>query len=95
MRQRVNRSIVSSGEFHAVFDANAVLRDPARPLRMRGYYDSGDHLDSGDAGYSALAQGLDVSARMGKADAALNQMAPGGVQGGEITCLGVAHERFF
>ncbi|WP_229504953.1 SGNH/GDSL hydrolase family protein [Massilia mucilaginosa] len=65
VRQHVNRWIVGSGEFDAVFDADAVLRDPARPSRMRADYDSGDHLHPGDAGYRALAQALDVSALMG------------------------------
>ncbi|HEX8612366.1 MAG TPA: SGNH/GDSL hydrolase family protein [Telluria sp.] len=66
VRQRVNRWITGSGEFDAVFDADAVLRDPARPSRMRAEYDSGDHLHPGDAGYRALAQALDLGELMGK-----------------------------
>ncbi|MFB9243905.1 SGNH/GDSL hydrolase family protein [Massilia antarctica] len=68
VRQNVNRWIVSGGQFDAVFDADAVLRDPARPSRMRAEYDSGDHLHPGDAGYRALAHALDVSALMGKSE---------------------------
>ncbi|MDQ1919908.1 SGNH/GDSL hydrolase family protein [Massilia pseudoviolaceinigra] len=68
VRQRVNRWIVSGGQFDAVFDADAVLRDPARPSRMRAEYDSGDHLHPGDAGYRALAQALDLSELMGKSE---------------------------
>ncbi|WP_229427255.1 SGNH/GDSL hydrolase family protein [Massilia atriviolacea] len=66
VRRRVNRWILDSGEFDAVFDADAVLRDPARPSRMRAEFDSGDHLHPGDAGYRALAQALDLQALMGK-----------------------------
>lgn len=65
VRQRVNRWILGSGEFDAVFDADAVLRDPAQPSRLRADYDSGDHLHPGDAGYRALAQALDLRALMG------------------------------
>ena len=66
VRQRVNRWIVNGGQFDAVFDADAVLRDPARPSRMRAEYDSGDHLHPGDAGYRALAQAFDVRELLGK-----------------------------
>jgi lysophospholipase L1-like esterase len=66
VRQRVNRWIRGSGEFDAVFDADALLRDPARPSRMRGEYDSGDHLHPGDAGYRALALAFDADALTGK-----------------------------
>ncbi|MDQ1812509.1 SGNH/GDSL hydrolase family protein [Massilia sp. CCM 9210] len=68
VRQRVNRWIVSGGEFDAVFDADAVLRDPSRPTRMRAEYDSGDHLHPGDAGYRALAHALDLSELMEKSE---------------------------
>lgn len=66
VRQRVNRWILDGGEFDAVFDADAVLRDPARPSRMRAEFDSGDHLHPGDAGYRALAHALDLAGLMGK-----------------------------
>ncbi|WP_187364164.1 hypothetical protein [Massilia genomosp. 1] len=62
----MNRSIAGSGQFDAVFDADAVLRDPARPSRMQADYDSGDHLHPGDAGYRALAKALDLGQLMGK-----------------------------
>jgi len=58
LRQQVNRWIKESGEFDAVADIDALLRDPANPARMRPHYDSGDHLHPGDAGYAAMAAEL-------------------------------------
>jgi hypothetical protein len=43
-----------------VLDFDAVLRDPARPSRMRAEFDSGDHLHPGDAGLAALAESVDL-----------------------------------
>ncbi|WP_229466148.1 SGNH/GDSL hydrolase family protein [Pseudoduganella plicata] len=54
-RQEVNAWIRKSGEFDAVVDFDAALRDPADPARMLPVYDSGDHLHPGDAGYAAMA----------------------------------------
>lgn len=56
LRQAVNTWIRSSGEFDAVFDADRVLRDPARPSRLLPAYDSGDHLHPNDRGYQALGE---------------------------------------
>lgn len=58
VRRQVNQWIRESGEFDAVADTEALLRDPARPARMQPRYDSGDHLHPGDAGYEAMAAGL-------------------------------------
>ena len=49
-RQKVNAWILSSGEFDAVVDLDAVLRDPAGPKRLLPAYDSGDHLHPNNAG---------------------------------------------
>lgn len=61
VRQAVNAWIRSSGAFDAVIDFDAILRDPARPGRIRPAYDSGDHLHPGDAGYKAMADGVDLA----------------------------------
>jgi hypothetical protein len=53
MRQTVNNWIRSSGEFDAVIDFDAAVRDPAAPTQLLGTYDSGDHIHPSDAGYSA------------------------------------------
>lgn len=58
LRQAVNTWIRSSGEFDAVFDADRVLRDPARPSRLLPAYDSGDHLHPNDRGYQALGEAM-------------------------------------
>jgi len=58
LRQTVNAWIRSSGEFDAVFDADRVLRDPARPSRLLPAYDSGDHLHPNDRGYQALGEAM-------------------------------------
>lgn len=58
VRREVNQWIRDSGEFDAVVDFDAALRDPARPARMLPRYDSGDHLHPGDAGYEAMARAV-------------------------------------
>lgn len=58
LRRTVNHWIRDSGEFDAVVDFDALLRDPARPSRMLQRYDSGDHLHPGDVGYEAMARAV-------------------------------------
>ncbi|MFV0132833.1 SGNH/GDSL hydrolase family protein [Streptomyces sp. HMX87] len=57
-RAAVNDWLRGTRDFAAVLDFDAVLRDPARPSRMRPEYDSGDHLHPGDAGLAALAESV-------------------------------------
>lgn len=59
-RQAVNKWIRTSGHFDGVIDFDAVLRDPGHPARMRGRFDSGDHLHPNDAGYQAMAEAIDL-----------------------------------
>lgn len=66
LRQRLNAWIRSSGSFDGVLDADALLRDPAHPLRLLPAYDSGDHLHPGDAGNGALAAAVDLRVLMEK-----------------------------
>ena len=61
LRQQLNDWIRTAGAFDAVVDFDAVLRDPARPRRMRADFDSGDHLHPGDAGYRAMAEAIDIA----------------------------------
>lgn len=65
IRQKVNAWIRDSGEFDAVVDFDAIVRDPARPTRMLPAHDSGDHLHPGDAGYRAMAAAIDLPALLG------------------------------
>ena len=64
-RQAVNHWIRTSGEYDAVIDFDAVLRDPNDPTRLRSddeiSYDSGDHLHLNDAGYQAMANAIDLA----------------------------------
>ncbi|GIF05311.1 SGNH/GDSL hydrolase family protein [Actinoplanes siamensis] len=54
-RSTLNRWIRTSGEYDAVIDFDAAVRDPGDPLRLRAAYDSGDHLHPNDAGMAAMA----------------------------------------
>jgi lysophospholipase L1-like esterase len=64
-RQAVNQWIRGSGEFDAVIDFDAALRDPRHPLRFLPAYDSGDHLHPGDRGYQAMADAIDLATLLG------------------------------
>lgn len=59
-RLAVNSWIRDAGVFDGVLDFDCVLRDPARPERLRAGYDSKDHLHPGDAGLAALAESVDL-----------------------------------
>ena len=56
VRRKVNAWIRGSGDFDAVIDFDAALRDPVRPTRLLARYDSGDHVHPSDAGYAEMAR---------------------------------------
>lgn len=58
LRQGVNQWIRSSGEFDAVIDFEAAVRDPVHPTRMLPAFDAGDHLHPNDAGMQAMANAI-------------------------------------
>ena len=60
-RQVVNEWIRSSGEYDAVIDFDAVVRDPSFPTRLLPLYDSGDHLHPNDLGYKAMGDAVDLA----------------------------------
>jgi lysophospholipase L1-like esterase len=62
LRAQINQWIRGSGEFDAVIDFDAHLRDPAQPSRIKAEFDSGDHLHPGDRGYAAMAEAVDLDA---------------------------------
>ena len=64
-RQAFNAWLRGGAGFDAVVDFDAVLRDPARPSRLRADLDSGDHLHPGDTGYRRMAEALDLAAILG------------------------------
>ena len=59
-REAVNTWIRTSGAFDGVVDFDAVMRDPADPLRLNPAYDSGDHLHPNDVGYQAMADAINL-----------------------------------
>jgi lysophospholipase L1-like esterase len=61
VRMQVNDWIRGSGEFDAVIDFEAAVRDEANPRVMRAEYDSGDKLHPGDAGYKRMAEAIDAA----------------------------------
>ena len=61
VRRAVNDWMRASGEFDALLDVEAALRDPARPGRVLPAYDSGDHLHPSDAGYQAIANAMPLA----------------------------------
>jgi len=56
----VNEWIRTAGEFDAVVDLDAAVRDPTHPGRLRAGYDSGDHLHPNIAGHRAMADAFDL-----------------------------------
>lgn len=60
-RQALNEWIRTSGAYDAVIDFAAATQDPARPTRMLPANDSGDHLHPSAAGYTAMANSIDVA----------------------------------
>ncbi len=60
-REEVNQWIRAKGNFDAVIDFDAVVRDPEHPDRMLPAYDCGDHLHPGPAGYKAMGDAVSLS----------------------------------
>lgn len=62
LRQEVNHWIRNEANFDSVLDFDSLLRDPGNSKRLQPFYDSGDHLHPGDAGYQAMANAVDIAA---------------------------------
>jgi lysophospholipase L1-like esterase len=60
-RQAVNRWIRTPGNFDAVIDLDAAMRDPGDAKRLRKDYDSGDGLHPSVAGYAAMAAAVPLA----------------------------------
>jgi lysophospholipase L1-like esterase len=60
-RQTVNTWIRESGEFDAVIDLDAAVRDPANVTYLLDAYDSGDNLHLNPTGYQRMADAVDLS----------------------------------
>lgn len=55
-RQRVNDWIRTSGEFDAVIDFDAAVRNSKEPAKLQSIYDSGDHLHPNAEAYKRMAE---------------------------------------
>lgn len=60
-RAAVNAWIRAPGNFDAVVDFDAAMRDPANPTRLRADLDSGDGLHPSVAGYQAMADAVPLA----------------------------------
>lgn len=80
LRLQLNDWIRGAGIFDGVVDFDAVLRDPARPRRMRAEFDSGDHLHPGDAGYRKMADAVDIDAIVARDPGARRDAASARIQ---------------
>lgn len=58
--QTVNDWIRHSGQFDAVIDFDAAVRDPRNPSHLKPDADSGDHLHPNEAGYQMMAEAIDL-----------------------------------
>ncbi len=54
-RDAINAWIRTRGNFDAVIDFDAAVRDPARPQRLLAAFDSGNKFTPNEAGYRAMA----------------------------------------
>ncbi len=61
IRKTVNAWIRAKGNFDAVADFDAAVRDAQDPTKVRADADSGDHIHLSDAGYKMLAGAVDLS----------------------------------
>ena len=61
IRQAVNAWIRKPGNFDAVIDLDAAIRDPARPTKLRADWQSGDWLHPNDDGYRAMGEAVDLA----------------------------------
>ncbi|THC46574.1 SGNH/GDSL hydrolase family protein [Massilia sp. Mn16-1_5] len=75
VRRAVNDWMRASGEFDALLDTDAAVRDPAQPTRILPAYDSGDHLHLNDAGYQAVANAVPLAPFLAGASAPIEQSA--------------------
>lgn len=60
IRQQLNQWIRAKGNFDAVVDFDAVVRDPQQPARLRAEFNPGDNIHPNDAGNQAMADAFNV-----------------------------------
>jgi lysophospholipase L1-like esterase len=62
VRVAVNGWIRAKGNFDAVVDFEAVLRDPQHPAKLKPELDPGDHIHPSDVGNQLMADAVDLGA---------------------------------
>ena len=60
LRVAVNGWIRAKGNFDALVDFDAVLRDAQHPAKLKSEGDSGDHIHPNDAGNQMMADAFDL-----------------------------------
>jgi lysophospholipase L1-like esterase len=60
VRLAANRWIRSKGNFDAVVDFEAAVRDPQHPAKLKAEVDSGDHIHPNDIGNQVMAGVFDL-----------------------------------
>ncbi len=58
-REAINQ-FIRGGAFDGVFDFDATVRDPEHPTQIQARFNSGDQLHPNDAGYTAMANSIDL-----------------------------------
>ncbi|MDT9701537.1 SGNH/GDSL hydrolase family protein [Streptomyces sp. P17] len=71
VRGQINAEIRAGRVFDAVADFDEALRDPYDPRKLKGDYDSGDHLHPSDRGYERMADAVELKDLKGSAPAEL------------------------
>ena len=61
IREQLNAWIRTAPVFDGVIDFDKITANPADPTTFNPAYDVGDHLHPSDAGYKAMADGVDLS----------------------------------
>jgi lysophospholipase L1-like esterase len=61
LRQEVNRWIRTKGNFDAIVDFDAAVRDPDHPSKLKAQFNPGDNIHPNDAGNQAMAAAVDIS----------------------------------
>jgi lysophospholipase L1-like esterase len=61
IRIAVNKWIRAKGNFDAVVDFDAVVRDPDHPAKLKAQFDPGDRIHPNDEGNQAMADAFDLS----------------------------------
>jgi len=68
-RTALNEWIRTAKLFDGLIDFDRITRDPQHPTQLKEEYNSGDYVHPNDAGYKAMADGIDLGLLLEKAGA--------------------------